>query len=156
MSFLTRWFRKVRTLPPSSTHQGQYSLTNVPHPATEQHIAPSLHSHNLAHIDVQAEPEDYEQILASLAIDIQKRQTRLSEIRLRERRATLLVTLYALAVWGAYVSVWYMGLLPSFQTLGMRRPGSEQGYQARERAEKLMKGVPVFVGPVLCVFILFL
>lgn len=85
--------------------------------------------------DLKSEPEDYEQILASLAIDIQKRQTRLSEIRLRERRATLVVTLYALAAWGAYVSAWYMGLLPNLY--GGNQP------------EKLAKGAPVFVGPVL-------
>lgn len=34
--------------------------------------------------------------------------------------------------------------------LGLRKPGMGPGQnQARERVEKLIKGVPVFVGPVL-------
>ncbi|KAI0027328.1 hypothetical protein K488DRAFT_61928 [Vararia minispora EC-137] len=60
------------------------------------------------------EPEDYEEVLSALKVDIEKRRTRLSEIRLRERRATLLTTLYALAAWGVYVSLWYIDALPRF------------------------------------------
>lgn len=55
--------------------------------------------------------EDYEQVLASLALSIQKRQTRLSEIRLRERRATLLVTSWAFFLWVAYVALWWAGAI---------------------------------------------
>lgn len=95
----------------------------------------------------QTEPEDYETILASLAIDIQNRQTRLSEIRLRERRASLLVTLYTLGTWAAYVSFWYMGLVPSLGVLGTGMKG-ERG----ERVERVVGALPVFVGPVLYVF----
>ena len=58
---------------------------------------------------LQTKEEDYENVLAAIALDIQRRQTRLLEIRLRERCATLLTTIYALAVWAVYVMVWYMG-----------------------------------------------
>ncbi|ETW77722.1 hypothetical protein HETIRDRAFT_441366 [Heterobasidion irregulare TC 32-1] len=95
----------------------------------------------------KTEPEDYEQILASLALDIQKRQTRLSEIRLRERRSTLLVTLWALGLWGLYVSFWYTGLLPKFS-----------GYHGRStiyastQFKKTVMGTPVFLGPIVILF----
>lgn len=86
----------------------------------------------------QKEPEDYEQILASLALDIQKRQTRLSEIRLRERRATLLVTMYTLAFWTAYLTMWYTNVLPNLS-----------GHKPNSAFEKFVKGAPVLVGPIL-------
>ncbi|KAI0063818.1 hypothetical protein BV25DRAFT_1906903 [Artomyces pyxidatus] len=89
----------------------------------------------------KSEPEDYEQILSSLALDIQKRQTRLSEIRLRERRATLVVTLYALAAWGAYGSLWYTGLLPNIS-----------GRPTNTQLEKAVKGFPAVIGPILILF----
>ncbi|EAU82556.1 hypothetical protein CC1G_12136 [Coprinopsis cinerea okayama7 len=88
--------------------------------------------------------EDYETVLSNLANDIQKRQVKLSEIRLRERRSTLLVTLYTLAVWVAYVSLWYMGILPSIKgKLGVRNL----------KIEKAVKAVPVVIGPVIILFI---
>lgn len=91
----------------------------------------------------KSEPEDFEQVLAALQDDIHKRETRLSEIRLRERRITLLVTLYTVGFWVAYVSVWYANpaLLPLLV--------------ANERTnalEKFVKGVPVAVGPILILF----
>ena len=101
---------------------------------------------NVYTLCAQSESEDYEQILASLALDIQKRQTRLSEIRLRERRSTLLVTLWALGLWGLYVSFWYTGLLPEFS-----------GYHGRStiytstQFKKTVMGTPVFLGPIVCV-----
>jgi len=88
--------------------------------------------------------EDYETILAELASDVQKRQTLLSEIRLRERRSTLLVTLYTLAAWTAYVSLWYMNILPSFLD---HRHGRSLA------AEKAVKGIPVVIGPIVILFI---
>lgn len=75
-----------------------------------------------------------------MALDIQKRQVKLSEIRLRERRSTLLVTLYTLAGWVAYVSLWYMQLLPDIS-----------GHGRRSGFERAVKGSPVVVGPVVCV-----
>lgn len=87
----------------------------------------------------QKPEEDYETILAKLADDVQKRQTGLSEIRLRERRASLLVTLYALAGWVLYVSIWYIEALPKF--------GEEKTPRDRKFA-KAVKGLPVVIGPI--------
>jgi hypothetical protein len=84
------------------------------------------------------EPEDYEQILASLALDIQKRQTRLSEIRLRERRTTLLFSVYALALWVAYLSLWYTDLVPTLSN-----------HPRYSKFEKSVEAAPVFLGPIL-------
>jgi endoplasmic reticulum junction formation protein lunapark len=89
---------------------------------------------------LQKEPEDPGQILAALALDIQKRKTRLNEIRLRERRATLLVTLYTFAGWGAYLGLWYAQLLPR---MSKHRPNSEM--------EKAIKGFPAVLGPIMYV-----
>ncbi|KAK0499435.1 hypothetical protein EDD18DRAFT_1151180 [Armillaria luteobubalina] len=86
--------------------------------------------------------DDYETILASLAADIQKRQTKLADIRLRERRSTLLVTLYTFVAWVVYVVLWYTGALPSLA-----------GYYRNFRVEKAVKGIPVVVGPVIILFI---
>ncbi|KAJ3530117.1 hypothetical protein NM688_g7755 [Phlebia brevispora] len=88
------------------------------------------------------QPEDYEQVLASLALDIQKRQTRLSEIRLRERRSTLLFSLYALALWVAYVSLWYTDMVPTLSS----HPRSSS-------FEKWLEGAPVYIGPIVILFI---
>ena len=86
--------------------------------------------------------EDYETILSNLANDIKKRQVKLSEIRLRERRATLLVTLYTLATWVAYVSLWYMQYLPQIRnSRGVRSMG----------LERALKAFPVLIGPIVCV-----
>ncbi|KAL0065045.1 hypothetical protein AAF712_008040 [Marasmius tenuissimus] len=83
--------------------------------------------------------DDYETVLSRLADDIQKRRVRLSEIRLRERRATLLVTLYTLAGWVAYVALWYTSILP--------------GRDSDGTAERAIRGVPVVLGPVVILFI---
>lgn len=87
------------------------------------------------------DPEDYEEVLSSLALDIQKRQTRLSEMRLRERRTILLVTVYTFAAWGLYVALWYTGLVPNLS----HRP-NQSGF------EKFAKGVPLVVGPIMIQF----
>ena len=54
---------------------------------------------------LQMNDEDYKNALAAIVLDIQKQQTRLSEIRSHERRAMLLTTIYALVVWVVYVTV---------------------------------------------------
>ncbi|KAF5358639.1 hypothetical protein D9758_007708 [Tetrapyrgos nigripes] len=84
--------------------------------------------------------EDYETILSELAQDIQKRQVKLSGIRLRERRATLAVTLYTLVAWVGYVILWYMNILP------------ESGRGNMQMA-KAIKGFPVIIGPIIILFI---
>ncbi|KZT04546.1 uncharacterized protein LAESUDRAFT_728038 [Laetiporus sulphureus 93-53] len=89
----------------------------------------------------KSKPEDYEQVLASLALDIQKRQTRLSEIRLRERRSTLYFSLVAVALWASWSGLWYAGLLPNVS-----------GHNRNSSFERTAKGVPVFLGPILILF----
>ncbi|KAF8642801.1 hypothetical protein AX16_009434 [Volvariella volvacea WC 439] len=90
----------------------------------------------------KSDAEDYETILANLAKNITARQTQLSEIRLRQRRATLLVTLYTIAAWVAYATLWYLDLLPRF--LAQHR---------RARFEKTLKGFIVVVGPIVILFV---
>ncbi|RXW18256.1 hypothetical protein EST38_g7596 [Candolleomyces aberdarensis] len=92
----------------------------------------------------KAPEEDYETILANLANDVRKRQVKLSEIRLRERRSSLLVTLYTLAAWVAYVSLWYMNALPNMR---------EHRTAKQEKIDKAVKAIPVVVGPVIILFI---
>ncbi|EPT02175.1 hypothetical protein FOMPIDRAFT_1160688 [Fomitopsis schrenkii] len=96
----------------------------------------------------KSKPEDYEQVLALLANDIAKRQQSLSEIRLRERRSTLLFSVYALALWGLWVSLWYADYLPNVSTL---LPGVA-GHARGSRWERTAKSVPVFVGPIVILF----
>jgi hypothetical protein len=115
MSLLTRFFRKVH---------GNFLFTLALSAANNIEI-------------LQKHDEDYESILSSLALDIQKRQVKLSEIRLRERRSTLLVTLYTLAGWVAYVSLWYLNVMPNLS--GQRRSS---------KVEKAVKGFPVVAGPI--------
>ncbi|KAL0571303.1 hypothetical protein V5O48_010653 [Marasmius crinis-equi] len=93
----------------------------------------------LARFFQKKDDDDYESVLSRLAMDIQKRQVKLSEIRLRERRATLLVTLYTLAAWAAYVGLWYTRILP--------------GRNSGGAAERAVRGVPVVLGPIVILFI---
>ena len=71
----------------------------------------------------------------------------MSEIRLRERRATLLCTLYALAAWGLYVAVWYLGLLAP------TRGGREFSGRGHDRVQEAVRAIPVFIGPVVSVLL---
>lgn len=75
--------------------------------------------------------EDYENVLANLVSEIQTRQTKLSEIRLRERRSSLLATLYTLAAWVVYVGLWFQRWLPWRDPIGI---------------------IPVVLGPILILF----
>ncbi|KAJ7105894.1 hypothetical protein C8R44DRAFT_328601 [Mycena epipterygia] len=79
--------------------------------------------------------EDDETILSTLTAKIQARQSLLAAIRLRERNATLLATLYALAAWSAYVAFWWFG-----------------GWQTQMRARGL-RALPVLAGPVLVLLV---
>ncbi|KAI0628609.1 hypothetical protein C8Q77DRAFT_1147010 [Trametes polyzona] len=90
----------------------------------------------------KSQPEDYEQVLAALSNDIQKRQTHLSEIRLRERRATLLFSVYAILLWIVYTSMWYKDFLPTLTA-----------HKRNSQFEKTAEAVPVFVGPIVILFI---
>ncbi|KAF4604441.1 hypothetical protein EYR40_001621 [Pleurotus pulmonarius] len=80
----------------------------------------------------QSKEEDYETILSTLSRDIQSRQQKLADIRLRERRSTLWSTLYTAAAYLVYVCAWYF------------------------RAFSLPRGValaPVILGPLIVLFI---
>ncbi|KDQ12175.1 hypothetical protein BOTBODRAFT_34781 [Botryobasidium botryosum FD-172 SS1] len=90
--------------------------------------------------------EDYEQILADISKEIQTRQTRLNEIRLRERRTTLKVTLYTLGIWIFYFVAWWRLWIPRW-TLFTERTA------AHAEIERLVKGVPVVLGPLATLFI---
>jgi hypothetical protein len=91
---------------------------------------------------LQKEPEDFSRVLATLALDIQKRETLLNEIRLRERRSTLLVTLYTFAGWGAYIGLWYTQLLPQMS-----------GHRPNSPVEKAVKAFPAVLGPIMYVIL---
>ncbi|KAF5383871.1 hypothetical protein D9757_007431 [Collybiopsis confluens] len=93
---------------------------------------------NVLITQLKRKEEDYETALSALVADIKKRQLHLSEIRLRERRATLLVTLYTLAAWVAYVSLWYIDLLPYFG-----------GRHARRGGQRFLGALPVLLGPII-------
>ncbi len=62
---------------------------------------------------------DYETVLSRLEDEIQDVQSRLTQIRLRERRASVTLTLQAFLLWAIYTFVcWFFGLL----TLRRTRP----------------------------------
>ncbi|KAF9034104.1 hypothetical protein BJ165DRAFT_1356708 [Panaeolus papilionaceus] len=88
--------------------------------------------------------EDYETVLSNLANEVEERQIHLSEIRLRERRSTLVVTLYTLAAWIAYTSAWYLEFLPGLK-------GTQ--YVSSSGVEKAIHTFPVIVGPIVILFI---
>ncbi|OJA12132.1 hypothetical protein AZE42_09036 [Rhizopogon vesiculosus] len=78
--------------------------------------------------------ENYEEVLAALSADVARRQTRLAEIRLRERRTTLQFTLGTLSLWIAFVYLWYARILPATWH------------------DSLFAKVAVLVGPVIILF----
>ena len=88
----------------------------------------------------QQKEEDFETVLAALAKDIEKRQIKLLEIRLREKRSTLLATIYTLFGWVAYTTLWYLDILPSLFRPTAGRPAI---------VERAMRALPVFVGPIM-------
>lgn len=78
--------------------------------------------------------ENYEEVLSALAADVARRQTRLAEIRLRERRTTLQFTLGTLSLWISFVYLWYTRILPTAWH------------------DSLLAKVAVLVGPVIILF----
>ncbi|KAG2073360.1 hypothetical protein BDR04DRAFT_1072694 [Suillus decipiens] len=78
--------------------------------------------------------ENYEEVLSALAADVARRQTRLAEIRLRERRTTLQFTLGTLSLWISFVYLWYTRMLPVVWH------------------DSLLAKVAVLVGPVIILF----
>lgn len=86
----------------------------------------------------QKNEEDDESVLSALAQDIQKRQTKLDEIRLRERRTTLSASLYMVSLWFLYAAAWYSGIM---------------GQTFRNKTEKAIRALPVVIGPIIVLFI---
>lgn len=78
----------------------------------------------LTFISPQSPPTDYETVLARLATDINDAKKHLSEIRLRERRSSLLINAYGLALWAVWVGLWWVRGLP-FGLLGWSSDGLE-------------------------------
>jgi hypothetical protein len=91
--------------------------------------------------DLQSSTPDYETLLSRLSSDISDAKIHLSEIRLRERRSALLITLYGLGLWGVWAGLWWVGGLP-FGLLGWDRDGMEV---------RLVGAAGVGIGPILYV-----
>ena len=96
---------------------------------------------NYAHPTQTQEPDNYEDILENLRLSIQSRQARLSEIRLRERRMTLVLTSYAFAAWALYLALWFLGWLPDVHGRHSSTP----------TLRKAAFGAPVVIGPIMYV-----
>ena len=96
----------------------------------------------------QKEPENYEQVLESLRLSITSRQSRLAEIRQRERRSSLWVTLYLLLAWVIYGALWYMGWIASLFGRG-NHYGEEDGF-----VKKALMMAPAIAGPFVLVALL--
>ena len=63
-------------------------------------------------ISSQAAPTDYETVLSRLSSDITEAKQHLSEIRLRQRRVSLLINLYGVILWLVWCGLWYFQKLP--------------------------------------------
>ncbi|EST04513.1 protein of unknown function DUF2296 [Kalmanozyma brasiliensis GHG001] len=89
---------------------------------------------------------DYETVLSRLETEIQDVQSRLTQIRLRERRASVTLTLQAFLLWAIYTFVcWFFGLL----TLRRTRPlDPDSGWK---NARMYGVWVPVVGSPVLII-----
>ncbi|KAJ9114231.1 hypothetical protein QFC22_005683 [Naganishia vaughanmartiniae] len=57
-------------------------------------------------------PTDYETVLSRLSTDITEAKQHLSEIRLRQRRVSLLINLYGVFLWLVWCGLWYFQRLP--------------------------------------------
>ncbi|KAJ9103646.1 hypothetical protein QFC19_004221 [Naganishia cerealis] len=55
---------------------------------------------------------DYETVLSRLSSEITEAKQHLSEIRLRQRRASLLINLYGVILWLVWCGLWYFQKLP--------------------------------------------
>jgi len=94
------------------------------------------------------DPENFETVLEDLRISINSRRQRLAEMRVRERRATLWTTLYLMAVWIVYTTIWYAGWIHALV-------GVNRSHLGQILWTKTLITAPVFIGPVASVFVLF-
>lgn len=111
-------------------------------------------------VHVKQKPElDYETLLQTLSQSIQDKQQHLSEIKLRERRSTLLVTLYLIAFWIIYAILWWVDYLP-LGLIGFKSRSDDWEADEELGLIELYGGVvllalPAMVGPVALVFSFF-
>jgi hypothetical protein len=141
----------------SSSHDGslfvvlQSQLIPSPFPPTSYPPLTSLLPPSLL---LQKPEPDFELLLQQISSAILDKQQRLSEIKLRERRATLLFTLYAFGLWVLYAGLWWLDWLPLGLLAGLLR-GENEGYEMDEDsvgwerglAGVLVVGAPAVVGP---------
>ncbi|KAL7416297.1 hypothetical protein BDY24DRAFT_379153 [Mrakia frigida] len=97
---------------------------------------------------------DFESLLQQLSTAIQDKQQRLSEIKLRERRTSLVFTLYGFGSWLLYAVLWWLNVLP----LGLIGFGGSQEDGEESSWEDGLGGVivlalPAVVGPFGIMFI---
>ncbi|CAE7223485.1 unnamed protein product [Rhizoctonia solani] len=86
-------------------------------------------------------PGDTE-VLEAIADSIRTRGEHLSEIRLREKRASFLFLLYSVGAWGVYLAAWFTSVLPSLeghQTLW--------NWKIPKSADKVIFLTPAVLGP---------
>ncbi|CAE6428565.1 unnamed protein product [Rhizoctonia solani] len=88
-------------------------------------------------------PSDTE-VLEAIAESIRTRDEHLSEIRLREKRASLLFSIYSLGAWGLYLAAWFTSVLPSLE-------GHQTHWNWRipKSADKVVFLTPAVLGPFL-------
>lgn len=141
------------------------SCWRVSRPASGQgdRSAPDLQADDdsLAFSARQKPKQDYEALLQSLSLQIQERQQRLSEIKLRERRTTLAFTLYAIGLWLLYAALWWFDALAPLARLPalLGWTGGEDELLGEEEGENelvrlgvlVLLALPALVGPVGCV-----
>jgi hypothetical protein len=87
----------------------------------------------------QSSPPDYETLLARLSTEIDEVKTHLSQVRLKERRWSLLVNAYGITLWAVWVGLWYVRGLP----LGLFRIDSQS------LEYKAIGGGGIAAGPIL-------
>ncbi|CED83257.1 Predicted membrane protein [Phaffia rhodozyma] len=106
----------------------------------------------------QKKPElDYETLLQTLSQSIQDKQQHLSEIKLRERRSTLLVTLYLIGFWILYALLWWIDYLPLGLMGFNSQPDEWESDDERGLVESyggiIILALPAFIGPIVIIFI---
>ncbi|KAJ1311771.1 hypothetical protein OPQ81_010239 [Rhizoctonia solani] len=81
-------------------------------------------------------------VLEAIAESIRTRDAHLSEIRLREKRARFLCSLYSTAIWALYLAAWFTSMLPSLE--GRR---TLLGWRIPKSVEKVLLLTPAVLGP---------
>lgn len=90
---------------------------------------------------------DYETVLSALETEIQTVQSRLTQIRTRERRASVTLTLQAFFLWALYTALcWFFGLLAP-----RRAHLAKSGEAGWVSTKTMLVWVPVLGSPVLII-----